>query len=85
MLTPFVKPRQVLSYLVLTIAPFFVSKVAQNGRETIQSVKVRVHLSNAHRCGVKFGNVMQRRMKIKSSKPIGDCINSSRMAMLQMS
>ena len=25
MLTPFVKPRQVLSYLVLAIAPFFVS------------------------------------------------------------
>ena len=44
MLTPFVKPSQVLSYLVLAIAPFFVSELAQNGRETIQSVKVRVHL-----------------------------------------
>ena len=27
MLTPFVKPRQVLSYLVLAIAPFFVSEI----------------------------------------------------------
>ena len=28
MLTPFVKPRQVLSYLVLAIAPFFVSETS---------------------------------------------------------
>ena len=42
-LTPFVKPRQVLSYLVLAIAPFLSVKLAQSGRETIQSVKVRVH------------------------------------------
>ena len=81
MLTPFVKPRQVLSYLVLAIAPgreskaqdfkrvsqqsfsighcnmvanlytrfqvsytdFLSVQLAQNGRKTIQSVKVGVH------------------------------------------
>ena len=33
------------SYLVLAIAPFLSVKLAEIGRETIQSVKVRVHLS----------------------------------------
>ena len=31
------------SYLVLAIAPFLSVKLAEIGRETIQSVKVRVH------------------------------------------
>ena len=65
MLTPFVKPRQVLSVKVVSnlvlkncdssfldvgIATEFLSvKLGQNGRKTIQSVKVRVHRHNHYR------------------------------------
>ena len=75
MLTPFVKPRQVLpveslqqscaiesrqQFLDAAIATkFFLVKLAQNCRKTILSAKVRVHLSLHHQNSVAKDTVIQ--------------------------